>query len=124
MRSFFRSFRYAFRGIALSFFSQRNIKIQLAAGIVVIAWSLLVRLPAMEFCIILIVCFLVVLLEMLNTAMEKLIDLISPRYHRRFGEIKDIFAGITLLAACLSVILGVLILWKPSLGFLAGLFSR
>lgn len=124
MRSFFRSFRYAFRGIALSFRKQRNIQIQLAAGIVVVAWSLLIRLPAIELCVILIVCFLVILLEMLNTSMEKLVDLISPRYHRRFGETKDIFAGITLLAAVLSVILGVLILWKPSMDFLAGMLAR
>lgn len=124
MRPFFKSFAYAFRGIMLSFRKQRNIKVQLTIGVLAIVWSVLIGLPALEFGLVLLICFMVIMLEMLNTAMEKMIDLISPGYHRRFGEIKDIFAGVVFLAAILSVLLGLLILWKPSLDFLTKALAR
>lgn len=122
MKTFFRSFYFAFRGVLASFRGQRNIKIELAAGVLVTAWSLVIRVSVLEFAVILFLCFFVIILEMLNTAVENTIDQLSPRYNRRYGEVKDILAGAVLLASILSVIIGLLILWKPSLEFLKKLF--
>lgn len=123
MRSFLRSFLFAFRGVRLSFRRQRNIKVQLAAGIAVISWSMVIRLPALEFALVLFLCFFVIILEMLNTAFERLIDRLSPRYNKSYGEIKDILAGTVLLAAVLTVTAGMVVLLKPSLEFIRKLFA-
>ena len=123
MKKFFKSFIYAFKGIYCSIHKQRNIKVQLIIGILVILWSLLIHIPRDKFLIILFICFFVIIMEMINTAMEKLINILSPKYNKKYGMIKDIMAGAVLLSAILSVILGLYILYKPSLLFITDLLK-
>jgi diacylglycerol kinase len=122
MKPFLRSFVFAARGIRASMRGQRNILVQLAAGAVVLAWSFVIGLSAMQFAFILALCFLVVILETVNTAMEKFVDLVSPGYRKKAGEVKDILAGAVLLAAVLALTAGLCVLWEPSAVFLKKLF--
>jgi undecaprenol kinase len=109
------SFVYAINGIGHAFYKNRSITIQLIIGAAVIALSLFLKIPWQDLIIILFLCFLVIILEMINTAVEKMIDVLSPKYHKEYGKVKDIMAGAVLLAAVLSVIIGILILWQPLL---------
>ncbi len=62
-----------------------------------------------ERAIILMLCFSVMALELINTAIEKMADFVEPNFNKEIGIIKDIAAGAVLMAAILSVIVGFII---------------
>ena len=107
------SFLIAARGVIHEISKERNIKIQIIIGLCVIVTSILLKISKIDFIIILLVSFLVIILELLNKGFEKLIDVISPNYNKELGRVKDIAAAAVLLSAILSVIVGLLILYKP-----------
>jgi len=112
------SFLIAIKGIFYEILEERNIKIQMIIGLIIILISIALKIPKIYFIVILLVCFLVIILELLNKCFERLIDLISPDYHEEFGKIKDIAAGAVLLSVILSVIIGLLILYEPMMNAL------
>lgn len=70
------------------------------------------KITSTEWCIILLCCGLVLSLEMVNTAIEHLVDLVSPDFNEKAGLIKDLSAGAVLVAAILSAITGLVIYYK------------
>lgn len=111
--------RGLFRGIS----SERNIKIQLFFGTLIIFISLLLDISKVYLITIIIICFLVLILELFNRGFEKLIDLISPEYNKEFGKVKDIMAGVVLLTCVMAIIVSLLILYEPVINFLH-IFSK
>ena len=106
----------ALKGIADGISSERNIKIQVVIGIAVIIASMLLNISTVELAIIIFVCFFVIIMEMLNTSLEKLLDKLRPEHDGDIGRIKDLIAGAVLLAVVLSITLGFLILLEPIIG--------
>jgi len=103
----------AIKGVAHGISKEKNIKIQILIGLCVILISFLLNIPKLDFIIIIFVSFLVIILELINTSIEKLIDKISPVFDKDYGKIKDMMAGAVLLSVILSIIIGFLILFKP-----------
>ncbi len=103
----------ATRGLFRSISSERNIKIQIFIGAVIIFISFLLQISRIYLITIIIVCFLVVILELFNRGFEKLIDLVSPEYNKEFGKVKDAIAGIVLLTFGMAMIVAALILYEP-----------
>lgn len=66
-----------------------------------------------EYGILLALCALVLSLEAVNTAIERVVNLASPDYHPLAGQAKDAAAGAVLIAAIFSVIAGIVIMWQP-----------
>ncbi|MEJ2268094.1 MAG: diacylglycerol kinase family protein, partial [Nanoarchaeota archaeon] len=95
---FSESFLLAGKGIFEGIAKDRNTKIHLFVGLAVIIVSLLLKISRVEFLIIGIICFLVIVLELFNNCMERIIDVIFPYYNKELGKVKDIFAGIVLSA--------------------------
>jgi undecaprenol kinase len=116
-RKLHKSIFVALSGIAHGVSTERNIKAQGAIGILVLAVSLLLELPKSDFIIILVVSFLVIICELMNTALERLIDHIHPHNHDNVGKVKDMLAGAVLLSITLAIIVGLLILWNPLIEF-------
>jgi diacylglycerol kinase len=116
MKKFLMSFVYAIKGIGAVFYKNRNITIQLIIAIAVIAFSIAAKINITDLVIIIMVSFIVIILEAVNTAIERMIDIISPKHHAGYGKIKDIMAGAVLMASVMAVIIGVLILWQPFIG--------
>lgn len=112
-----RSFAVAVRGFWYELVEERNIKIQMMIALYAIGFSIFLDIPRTSFLLILSVSFLVVILELLNTGFEKMIDVISPEYDKDLGRVKDILAAAVLLSSILSVIVGVFILYKPVIEF-------
>ena len=104
-----RSFRFAFRGIYLVRRNQVNFKIHLVALFVVVIFGILFQVSIWEWCIIILTCALVLSLEAVNTALEYFVDMVSPDFREKAGEIKDIAAGAVLLSAIAALIVGSLI---------------
>ena len=101
--------RGLFRGIS----SERNIKIQIFIGSILILTAILLEISKVYLITIIIVCFLVVILELFNRGFEKLIDLVSPDYNKEFGKVKDAIAGVVLLTFTMTIIVSLLILYEP-----------
>jgi diacylglycerol kinase (ATP) len=108
-----RSFYFAFAGLSYLFRTQRNARIELAIGVLVTALAAYLRLSRTEMAVIVLTCACVLILEGLNTALEAAVDLASPKVHPVAKIAKDVSAGMVLLAAVASVIVGLLVLGPP-----------
>jgi diacylglycerol kinase len=108
-QSLLKSFANAFAGMAYFFVNDRNGKIHLAISAMVIVASITLQVSAIEWMIVLLCIALVIGLEMLNSALEKLCDLLEPNYHPTIKVIKDVCAAAVVLAAIISVIIGIII---------------
>lgn len=111
MRSFLKSFSYALKGIA-SALKQRNMKIILVCAILTVLAGILFKVNSNHWCILLICIGLVTSLEMMNSAIEGIVDIIHPQHGEKAGRIKDLAAGAVLVVSIISLIIGVLILGK------------
>lgn len=108
-----RSFRYAIQGIFDLFLSQGNAQVHLLAVVVIVGLGLYLGLSAVEWCLILICMALVLSLEAMNTAVEYIVDLISPELHPLAGKAKDVAAAAVLLAVMVcGVVWGIIFLPK------------
>ncbi|HOZ37476.1 MAG TPA: diacylglycerol kinase family protein [Anaerolineaceae bacterium] len=107
------SFKYAFSGFFYVLKTQKNAWLHLAATIVVVAVSLWLNIGRLEWLAILLVIGLVWMAEFMNTALEVIVDLASPEKHPLAKVAKDVGAASVLIAAILSVIIGMSILWQP-----------
>lgn len=106
---FLKGFVYAFNGLVVFFRHERNGRLQLVLAVVVVLLGLLFSVSTWEW-IILLVCIASVLsLEMINSAIEKLCNLVHPKYHPAVKVIKDISAGAVLWASVISGIIGVIV---------------
>ena len=100
------SFRFAIKGIKNLIINEHNARIHLTALLVVIGLGLFLKLELMEWVAITIVSGIVILTELINTAIENLADIVEPKWNEKIGKIKDYSAGAVLVAAIVSVIVG------------------
>ena len=112
-KSRIQSFANAGKGIQKLIQSEIHAKIHLIASILVIAISIYLELSRQEFALIIFAIGLVWIAEAINTAIEKLMDLLHPNQHPKVGMIKDIAAGAVLIAAICAAFIGILILGPP-----------
>jgi len=111
--SLYQSFKYAWQGIKEAFSTERNLKIQMFVGGVVVGSSFLLSLSRVEKIIVLLICGTIMTLELFNTGTERLLDKLYPHFDKEVGAIKDIMAGVVLFASSVAVIAGVAIFWSP-----------
>ncbi len=108
-RSIIDSFNYAVSGIILSIKSEKNMKIHYIIAIVVLGFGLFFDFTRVEFLILLYAITLVITMELINTAIENTVDMITKDYHPNARIAKDISAGAVLVAAVNAVIVGYLL---------------
>ena len=110
----FNSFKYAFRGILDALKSETNLKIHFIISIVVILLAIYLEFSALEFTVLFLTISLVIILEFINTVVEKLSDIVHPDKSEKVRIVKDISAGAVLIGAVASIIIGVF-LFLPKL---------
>lgn len=106
VKALIKSFQHAFCGILTSFVIGRNIKVHYIAALAAILGGLYFGISKVEFLIILLVSAQVICLEMVNTAIERTVDLVTVEYHLYAKIAKDIAAGAVLVAAIFATIIG------------------
>ncbi len=104
-----RSFACAFRGVGMMLATQANARIHALATLLVLGLGVLVRLERWEWCAVIFAIGLVWTVEGLNTAIETLIDLISPGANPLAGRAKDIAAGAVLCSAIGAAVIGAIV---------------
>lgn len=103
------SFNYAVTGILMAMRTEKNLRFHYIASIGVIVFSLFFDFSRLEFMILLISVAFVLVTEMINTAIEKTIDMITKKYHPLAKIAKDIAAGAVLISAINAAIVGYLL---------------
>ena len=110
------SFRYAAQGIVYSFRSQRNFRIHAVTGTLVFALGLALGLPRLQVAVLVLTVAAVLVLELLNTAIEAVVDLaVGRRFHPLARIAKDCAAAAVLVAALAAVAIALLLLLPPLL---------
>ena len=109
LRKRIESFGYAFKGIATLFISEPNARIHAAVLSLVILAGFYFQIERSEWLTIVLISALVLSAEAMNTAVEFVVDLVSPDYHPLAGKAKDVAAAAVLLAAFGAVVIGLII---------------
>ncbi len=109
MKKIVKSFVYAFNGLKLCFASEVNFKIHLLSAIAVLLLGVVFKISNTEWLAVIICIAFVTALEMINTAIEKLCDMVNAAVDPGIKKVKDIAAGAVLVVAVGSLVIGVII---------------
>ncbi len=107
-------FYYAISGLIVAFRKELHIRIHFFAMLLVVIAAWWFSVSAWEWVALIFCCAFVIILEMLNTALEVLCDVVSPGYSSQIKFIKDLLAGTVLVAVVFAVVVG-LIVFSPYL---------
>lgn len=100
---FIESFSYAVQGVRDALRGERNFKVMLAMGALAIAAGFALRIDAQSWVAVLVMIGVVLAAELLNTAVETVVDLVSPELHPMAKRAKDLAAGAVLvLSGCVA----------------------
>jgi len=113
LRKWLKSTNYAIEGIIHAAKTQRHMRYHLFAAILVLLASLVLGLSWYEFVVLVLLSIVVLSIEMINTAIEGITDVIFKEYDQKAKEIKDIAAGAVLIIALGAAIIGYIILYEP-----------
>jgi len=112
MGSFFKkrkeSLSFALRGIRIAL-HQSNFRVMVSSAAIVVALAFFLMISKGEWLILLLVIGLVLSLEMLNTTLETMLDLLEPNFSEKIGVIKDLIAGAVLISCIVAVLTGLMI---------------
>jgi diacylglycerol kinase len=118
-----KAFKHAFSGWWFVIRTQRNAWIHMVVSIAVIVLSFILHISASNWAIILLAIAMVWIAEFLNTALEAVVDLASNHQQHELARVgKDVGAAAVLIAACASLIIGLLVLGPPLLAAIKSLF--
>lgn len=106
MKRLFRSVRHALKGIVYTLRSERNFQVELTVAGTVFLLMLWLPLSRTEESLLVVAVTLVLILELINTATERIMDILKPRVHPYARVVKDVMAGAVLIAALSAVLLG------------------
>ena len=105
-RRLIKSFSHAFSGVFFVFSSQRNMRIHFIIALAVLGIAFFLKVKIIEMLVLFLIVFFVLLIELFNTIIEELADLLMPGHSRKVAVIKDMAAGAVLLASICAIILG------------------
>ncbi|MFH1423520.1 MAG: diacylglycerol kinase family protein [Candidatus Nealsonbacteria bacterium] len=103
------SFKFAFSGMKLIIKEEYAFRVMLLAAVLVIVGMFYFNLPVMQKAVLFIMIFLVLILELINSVVEEVLDFIHPGFNGKVKIIKDMLAGMVLLASLGAAIIGLLI---------------
>lgn len=104
-----KSFTFAWKGIMTCAGHEQNITFHLIAAILVVAAGFFLSISHTEWMVVIICVGMVIAAELFNSAIERLVDLVSPDWNKIAGEVKDIAAGAVLVTAIAAAIVGLIV---------------
>ncbi len=109
IKKLIRSFKYPISGLRYAFKNEQNLDVHVLATVVVVILGFFLKISYFEWLTVLIIIGLVIATELINTAFEALVDLVSPEYHPLAKVVKDTAAAAVLVFAITAVIIGIII---------------
>lgn len=113
-----KSFGYAFAGIFAGIRKERNMKIHFIIALLVVCFGILLHISAMEWAVCLVLFGMVISLELVNTAIEAVVDLVTEEKKPLAKLAKDTAAGAVLIAAMMAAAVGLIIFLPKGISFL------
>lgn len=113
-----KSFIFAFEGFKTAFIKGRNFRIQIWLFALAIIAGIIFKITESEWLDIFLIASLVLILELVNTSLESIVDLVSPETHPKAKIAKDVAAGAVLIASIISTIIGAFIFLPKLLNFI------
>lgn len=105
----YKSFQYAFRGLFKTFKEEQNLRVQILSGVVVLFFAWFFMISRSEWIVLILLIGLVLLMETINSAIERVTDMLKPRINTYVKEIKDIMAAAVMLASIIAIVIGLII---------------
>lgn len=113
MKRLVQSFMYAGRGLRLVWSNELNFRIESSVALLVIILGWWLQLGTVKMTILVLTCGLVLALEVVNTMIERISDVLKPRLDQYVRQIKDLSSAAVLIAAGIAIIIGFCLLAKP-----------
>ena len=107
--SLFKSFKFAFSGLETAITKGKNFRIQIILGIIATGLGIIYKISSFEWLSLILIIASVLILELINTAIESIVDLVSPEIQGKAKVAKDVSAAGVLIASIASVFIGALI---------------
>lgn len=104
-----KSFTFAWKGILTCAGHEQNITFHLIAAIIVLAAGFCFGISRTEWMVVMLCIGTVIAAELFNSAIERLVDMVSPEWEKIAGEVKDIAAGAVLITAIAAAIVGIIV---------------
>lgn len=120
-RTFKGSVKNCLDGISYVTKNEKNFKREIALGIIALILSYILKIDKIEFIIVLTMICLVLTAEIINTAIERAVDLVTKEYHELARIAKDVSAGSVLVTSIFSLIIGIIIFIPKIITLLGGL---
>lgn len=111
LSNLYRSLKYAFRGLVYTFRYELSFRIQIVFAIFALIALIYFPLKTYERIVVILLINMVLILELVNSVLERTLDLFRPQINESSRFIKDMMAGAVFLAALTSLIFGFLIFW-------------
>ncbi len=119
-----KSFKNAWEGIVVSIAEERNIKIHCFAAVMVMIFGCILHISVTEWCICFLLFGLIMGLELVNTAVESVVDLVTEEWHPLAKRAKDCAAGAVLISSIWAAATGGTIFFPKLYHFIIDLFSK
>jgi len=111
IRKITRSFKHASNGLRYAVSYERNFQIELVIGLFVLALIFIFKIKNWEAIVLLLMVMWVLITELTNTVVERVVDILKPRIHPYARLIKDIMAAVVLISAIVAILVGVIIFY-------------
>lgn len=109
LKQFTKSLSFAVRGLKYVLRNEKNFQNELVAGILVVGAMIYFHVTRAEMIVLVIITMAVLIMELVNTILERVVDILKPRVHPYARLIKDLMAASVLLTSILAIIIGVII---------------
>ncbi len=113
IRKRLKSFVFAAQGIKFFFVTQPHAKVHLVLALLAVGSGWVLEISRTDWLAVVLAIGLVLVAEATNTALEELVNFVSPDYHKQAGIVKDVAAGAVLLAAIIALVVGLLVFIPP-----------
>ncbi len=108
-----KSFQYAGRGIHQAWKEEQNFRIEVSTAIIILLLAVWLNLGIIKISILVLTCGFVLALELVNTMIEHISDVLKPRLDHYVRQIKDLSSAAVLVAAVTAIIIGICLLLPP-----------
>mgnify|MGYP003966664417 CR=1 FL=1 len=119
-KQFFNSFTHALRGVVVVFSQEQSFRIQVLVGVAVIIFASLFHFSRTEWIVVLLLIGAVLVLEVINSLFERIVDAFKPRVHPMVKDMKDMMAAAVFIVSFIAAVIGCFLFW-PHLSQLLGL---
>ncbi len=111
IKKFLKSLGHAIDGLSYALAHEKNFRIEIVVAILVISFIFIFRVKSWEAIVLILMIMWVLIAELINTVLERVVDILKPRIHPYAHLIKDLMAGAVLISSVVAVVVGIIIFY-------------